>query len=164
MRIGARKVLLSMWYALLASACATRTPPTAQSVMKPPDDLIDVFLAEKTFDVVQRLRDLPQDVQDLIEKRQDGSTAIAESGEPWNASSSWHIRSGVSEEVAVIVTVQRQDFYGNVPFVRIYDRRRRVGVACLVNYSARDWDGNNHTRAMFMARLTDGSSCVQLSK
>lgn len=161
MKTSKPRVLLSVWCALFVSACATRPPPASQSFVDP-DQLIDAFLAEKTFDVVQRLRDLPQDVQDLIEKRQDGSIAIADSGEPWNASSSWHIRSGVSKEMAVIVTVQRQDFYGNVPFVRIYDRQRRVGVACLVNSSGRDWDGSNHTRAMFMARLTDGSSCVEL--
>ena len=161
MKIGKRNVLLSMWFVLLASACATRPPPPAQSVVEKPDQLIDAFLAERTFNVVQRLGDLPQDVQDLIEKRPDGSIAIAEPGEPWNASSSWHIISGVSQDLAVMVTEQQQD-PGNATFVRIYDRRRHVGVSCLANRSAREWDGSNHTREMFRALLTDGSSCTVL--
>lgn len=162
MKISKRNVLLSMWCVLLASACATRPLPPAQPVMEQPDHMIDAFLAERTFNVVQRLRDLPQDVQDLIEKRQDGSIAIAESGELWNASSSWHIRSGVSNELAVVVNVQQQDYVGNRTFIRIYDRRRRAGVTCLANPSAREWDGSNHTREMFTALLTDGSSCMEL--
>lgn len=156
------RVLLSMWCALFASACATRPPPAAQSFLKQPDQLIDAFLAERTFNVIQRLEDLPQDVLDLIEKRQDGSIAIAEPGEPWNASSSWHIRSGVSRDLAIVVQLQGADYVGTRTFVRIYDRRRRAGVTCLVNPSAREWDGSNHTRGMFRARLSDGSSCVEL--
>jgi hypothetical protein len=134
----------------------------AQSVVEQPDQWIDAFLAERTFNVVQRIADLPQDVLDLIEKRQDGSIAIVEPGDPWHASNLWHVVSGISKELAVVVTVQNQGISSNVPFVRIYDRRRRAGVACLANLSAREWDGSNHNREMFRAALTDGSTCREL--
>lgn len=127
----------------------------AQSVadMEQRDELIEAFLAEKSFGLVQRLDELPQDVQNLLEKRSDGTFRIAERGEVWNMSDlshptlkgASHIISGVSNELAVVL--HNSGGIGVTTRIRIYDRRRGVGVSCLSSrVLAAQWNGSNHTR------------------
>jgi hypothetical protein len=130
------------------------TESNAQSFAEQRDRLIDAFLAETAFSVVQRLDELPRDVQDLLERHSDGTFAIAERGEPWNMTdlinpaekSASHIISGVSSELAVVLL--HAGGIGVSARIRIYDRRRGAGISCVASRLAREWNGSNHTREL----------------
>lgn len=129
----------------------------AQTFVEQRDEIFEAFLAERSFRLVSRLADLPQDVRDLLDKHTDGTFAIAEQDEDSSIADgdfprpgvkgASHFISGVSSELAVVVT--RSGGFSVTTGIDIYDRRRGVGIHCVANSAlAREWSGNNHTREL----------------
>jgi hypothetical protein len=123
--------------------------------------LKDRFLDVQEFSLIAFLADLPSDVQDQLPRWEDGTFAIAEKGEYWNATDvlsgacdpqkgSQHWISGVSGDLAVVFFRSGGTFV--LSNVRIMDRQTGDNLTCFVDSTAmREWNGSNHTESLFPA-------------
>jgi hypothetical protein len=147
-------------------------PVTAAPVEPPQPNLklIDRFLTVRDFRLVESLADLPADVQSRLSRWEDGSFSMAEKGESWNQTdvsnscnprkSSQHWLSGVAADLAVIFFNS-----GGIAIfsnIQIVDRRTGEALTCFIDGAAmREWNGTNHSDAMF-ARRPDGLSMCRV--